>query len=77
MGDFYKVRKIGVYKKIMMLIESYLWLNYKYYFQRVNKYKNQAVTMPLFYVKLQRLQESTQNRAIYLTREVKYVIIIA
>jgi len=22
MGDFYKVRKIGVYKKIMMLIES-------------------------------------------------------
>ena len=21
-GDFYKVRKIGVYKKIMMLIES-------------------------------------------------------
>lgn len=22
MGDFYKVRKIGVYKKIMMLVES-------------------------------------------------------
>ena len=31
--------------------------------------------MPLFYVKLQRLQESTQNRAIYLTIGVKYVII--
>ena len=54
-----------------------LWLNYKYYFQRVNKYKNQAATMPLFYVKLQRLQESTQNRAIYLTIGVKYVIITA
>jgi len=25
----------------------------------VNKYKNQAATVPLFYVKLQRLQEGT------------------